>query len=89
MITKIYSVYDMKIKAYMQPMFRRSKGEALRELIDAVNLGDKTKSNIALHPEDFCLYELGEWDDEEGVITMHPQPESIGKAVEFVKTEEE
>jgi len=82
MITKLFSVYDSKVEAYMQPQFYRAKGEAIRAFEGAVNSKD---TQFATHAEDFTLFAIGEYDDATGKITCPATPEPIGKAIEFKK----
>lgn len=82
MITKLFSVYDSKVEAYMQPQFYRSKGEALRAYESAVNSKD-TQFNT--HPEDFTLFYIGEYDDQTATLTQPKTPESLGVALEYKK----
>lgn len=84
MILKIFSVYDCKTEAYAQPFFMKTKGEAVRGFTDVSN--DKS-TNIAKYPEDFTLFEIGEYDDSNGMIKPHDTPVSVGKAIEFVRSE--
>lgn len=82
--TKIFSVYDSKVGAYAQPFFMRSKGEALRGWEDVVN---DPSTNFYKHPEDYTLFELGEYDELSGRIENHSTPESLGVALEFKRAE--
>lgn len=79
MIYKVYSIFDTEVKAYMQPFFLRSKGEAIRAL---TSLLEDKNSNVAKYPEQFVLFEIGDYDDEKGLIISHT-PESLGVAIEF------
>lgn len=85
MILKLFSVYDNGVKAYMQPFFVRSKGEAMRSWGDTVN---DPKTAFYKHPQDFTLFELGEYDDETGKITNLNTPASCGTALDFRKPEQ-
>jgi len=76
----VYAVYDSKVQYFHQPMFMRNKGEALRSWELVANEKDHA---ISRHPEDFNLFELGEYDDQTGQITMHKAPISIGLAAQF------
>jgi hypothetical protein len=76
---KIFSVYDCKVEAYLQPFFMRSKGEALRAFMSAV---DDKQTQFNKNPEDFTLFELGEFDDEKGKVNSI-NPTSLGTALEF------
>ena len=60
MLHKIFSVFDSKAELYLTPFFMKTKGEAVRGFEDVAN--DKN-SAIGRHPEDYTLFELGEYDD--------------------------
>ena len=81
----LYSVFDAKVKYFHNPMFMRNKGEAIRSWQEAAN---DEKSQICRHPNDFDLFEIGEFDDQPAKITMHTTPESIGLAVHFKRAPE-
>lgn len=59
---EIYAVRDKAVDAFVQPLFFRSKGEALRSFLDAVKSNDMFKA----HPEDYDFYSLGTYDDNTG-----------------------
>jgi len=70
----ICAVYDQAVKAYMQPFFQRTEGEAIRSFIDAVNAND---SHFSKHPQDFVLMKLGSYEDSNGEFycgTTGPSP---------------
>lgn len=81
MKTKIYTIFDTKVGAYNFPFTMRSDGEALRAFSDMAN---DPKSRIGAHPEDYCLFAVGEFDDLRGIVTPLVPHETLGKAVEFV-----
>lgn len=58
----ICAVRDKAVDAFLQPMFFRSKGEALRSFLDAI----KSNAVFSAHPEDYDFYELGSYDDNTG-----------------------
>lgn len=80
MVFKMFTVYDSKAEYYLQPFQMMTKGEAIRNFTEWAN---DTKTTIGKHPEDYILYEIGEYDNISGVIrpTTHA---TIGKAIEFV-----
>lgn len=80
MILKIFTVYDSKVEAYKTPFFAQSKGAALRDWSDAVN---DPQTMFHRHPEDYVLFELGEYDDQTGQFHQHPAPVSMGVAIEM------
>lgn len=81
MITKVFALRDSKVDAYMPPVFLRTSAEALRLLGD---LTTDSSSPVGKHPEDFALFELGEFDDSTGKITQLAQPHCLGLAVEHI-----
>lgn len=81
---KVFSVYDAKVEAYLQPFFLPSKGAAVRAITDCVN---DNQHQFARHPEDYTLFELGSYDDAKGAFTLHPAPQVIGVVLEFKNKE--
>lgn len=84
MLHKIFAVYDSKTGAYCAPFFLKARGEALRSFIDTAQGNDTL---ISKHPEDFTLFELGEYDDLTASFKIHPSPVSLGVAVELIPKE--
>lgn len=78
----IYSVYDSKAEAYMQPFFMQTRGAALRAFSDAV---DDSNSVLSKHPEDYTLFEIGEFSDSDGTLTPLIPAVTLGKALDFVR----
>lgn len=67
MTQKVFAVRDAKACAFMQPFFSTTRGSALRAFTDVVN-DDPARSPIAKHPDDYSLYEIGEFNDQEGQL---------------------
>lgn len=82
MIQKMFTVYDSKLEAYLQPFFMASKGQAIRAFTDSVN---DTTTQFNKHPEDFTLFEIGEYDDSKGQVSNLITPNSLGVALEYKK----
>jgi len=80
MKSKVFTVYDSKMETYMSPFLMLTKGQAIRSFTDAVG---NSESQFCTHPEDYTLFEIGEWDDQEGCYTMHEAKISLGCAIEF------
>lgn len=81
MLTKIFTVYDTKAKAYMPPFYMQSTGQAMRAFEDTVN--DETHA-FAKHPEDYVLYELGTFDDQNASFQLHKTGVTLAKAIEMI-----
>ena len=69
MILKVYSVFDAKTGAYMQPFFARADGEAIRMIQNSVS---DPNSLLYRHPADFTLWRLSAFDDASGVFDGSP-----------------
>lgn len=80
MIVRVYTVYDSKAEAYTTPQFYQTKGIAIRAFIEAIKQED---TPFCKYPEDFTLFEVGEFDDSNCAFNLYPTPVSIGKAIEF------
>lgn len=78
------TVKDRAADAYGRPMFVPSVGVAIRSFSDEVNRKD-SDNQLFNHPDDFDLYELGEFDDNSGLFILHDQPKllSLGKQVKI------
>ncbi len=81
MIMKIFSVYDSASEVFGRPVFAKTRGEFLRDFIQAV--GDPS-TQLHAYPGDFTAFELGEYCDSTGTLTSHPTPISLGLALEYV-----
>lgn len=77
---KMYAFFDQKAEAFMTPFFAPTRGHARRSFEDGVA---DDKSILSRHPEDFFLFELGEFEESSGVFTF--EKVSLGNGVEFGK----
>lgn len=82
---KIFSVYDEKAEAFINPLFTHTTGLAIRGFTEAAN---DPQNNLAKHPGDFTLFEIGTWDEGKGVVTMLDAKISLGTALQYVSKEE-
>ncbi len=57
---KIFTVYDTKALAYLPPFFLPNELMAKRVFGD---MADDITHQFGKHPEDYSLYEMGEFDD--------------------------
>ena len=81
---KAFVIYDSKAGFFRPPMVYKSTGEALREFADAVN---NPETFVAKHPADYTLFEMGEYNELQGVLTMHEAKTSLGVATEYIKAQ--
>lgn len=79
MLHKIYTVFDSASGFYHKPFFTRSKGEAIRSIMDV--LSDKAH-DLSKYSADYTLFELGTFDDNTGMYNTH-EPKTLGCLIEF------
>ena len=78
----ICSIRDSAADAYGRPFFLPSVGVAIPSFTDEVNRPSED-NQIYQHPEDFDLFELGEFDDTSGrfVLLDVPKQLALGRMV--------
>lgn len=76
---KVYALKD-SLTGFGTIFADKNKLNALRGLKDALASGEGT---VAKHPEDFELWELGEFDTDTGIITSNT--ELVEKAINIVE----
>lgn len=87
MILNIFTVYDAKAEAYLQPFYMQSKGEALRAFMETVA---DPNHQFSKHSADFSLVHLGEFDNSTARFTPLPTPLVLALAHELkAKTKNE
>lgn len=62
----IVAIYDRTTEAFTPPMAVRTRAEAVRSLRQEMS---QKESQIAQHPTDFELWQVGEWNEETGELT--------------------
>ena len=79
---KVFTVYDSKAQAHLNPFTMRTKGEAIRSFEQECK---NPESSFAKFPSDFTLLSIADWDEETG--ELKPEAHSVlASASEFVKT---
>lgn len=82
MILKVFTVYDSKAQAYLQPFFMQSAGQAIRAWEDTSN---NPETQFSRHPADFTLFEVGTYDDQVGRFENLNAPVALGTALQLKK----
>lgn len=70
------TVRDVKSEVYMRPWFAQTAGAAIRAFSDEV-LRDASDNTLSRHPEDYALYEIGLFDDNEGKVYPYDVPKLL------------
>lgn len=83
MLMTIVAVRDKKCECFSRPFFGQTPASLIRSFADEVNrYAEDNPYNK--HPEDYALYELGQFDDSDGKITTHPIPKLLIQADQTV-----
>lgn len=77
---KIFAIHDAKAEAYLQPFFMANKGTAIRAITEILQ---KPDHSFTKYPEDYTLFELGEYDDSNGQMSPLKTPNPIIKCNEL------
>lgn len=84
MIYRVCAIRDRAVDVFGQPIFFAHIGAAVRSFSDEVNR--KVDGNqLAAHPEDFDLYELGSFDDSTGVFSQDVSPRQVAVGKDCVR----
>lgn len=77
----VVAVRDQAVDGFSNPWFAQTVPMAIRHFSDAVNNPDQT-NQWNKHPEDFCLFKLGEFETSTGRFETHdPQQLCIAREV--------
>lgn len=84
MILKMFAVYDDKAKAHLTPFFLPETAQAVREFSNCINMENHA---WARNPEDYSLWELGQFENTHATLETYAKPEPLGIGIGFVQTE--
>lgn len=84
MVLKVYSVYDSKACAYLQPFFCVNRAVALRSFMTAVQ---DRGSDFSRFSGDYTLFEIGEWNQIDGLFKVRDSFENLGVATQYLNSE--
>lgn len=76
---KIFTVFDDKANAFLQPFFMRTEQEAMRAFAGAaMQEGHQFKD----HAADFTLFEIGDFSEEVGNLMPLDAIKNLGNALQ-------
>lgn len=82
---KLFAVRDLKAEAFAAPMAVPTEGLATRAFTDAVLAPG---SVLAKNPEDYILFQIGEYDPNTGLVAaISPAPKWIMAASDVLNAE--
>lgn len=62
---KIFAIYDNQAETFGRPFFMLTEGLAIRGFVEAAS---DPQTDFAKFPSDFILYEIGDYDENTGLI---------------------
>ena len=85
MLLKVCAVKDSAADAFGRPFFVPTIGLAMRSFIDEVN---NRESPFNAHPDDYTLYEIGDFDDNTGLLFSLDTPRQVMRGKEALTSAE-
>lgn len=82
MIYSVFSIYDSKAEAYLPPFILIKQAQAKRAFADCVN---SDSHQFGQNPADYTLFELGNFNDEDGQYLLHRANISLGNGLEYLE----
>lgn len=82
---KVFTVFDSKAEAYLNPFYARTTAEGVRLFKAAA---DDPEHNYHRFAGDFSLFEIGEWDERTGDMVLYSAHENLGTALQHIWREE-
>lgn len=79
---KVFSVFDSKAEGFIQPFYSQTTGTARRSFEQAVN---SSEHEFHKYAGDYTLFELGEFDQSNGVFTACESHINLGVALTYIK----
>lgn len=76
----MFSVFDSKAEAYIQPFFSPNHAVGIRDFTTAAN---DPNTQFHINAGDYTLFELGKFDQATGKITKLNAPKNLGTAISF------
>lgn len=86
MVRKVFSMHDSVVESYDPPFLAINRGDAIRGWIQAMKGTPDNK--FVQSPGDYTLYEVGEFDTSNGMLTPYTSHQRIGSALEFLPKEQ-
>lgn len=75
----IVCIKDTAARVFGTPFFVQAAAQAVRSLRDEVN-SKESASDVNRHPDDFELFELGTFNEDDGAVIKHDAPVLIARA---------
>lgn len=84
MIQQVFTVFDTKSEAFLNPFFSLAIGSAIRSFETACN---EPGHDFQKYGADFTLFHLGAFDTNTAKFELLDAPQNLGLAITFKKTD--
>ena len=84
MLSRVYSIYDVKTKVYLPPVYCQNDDDAMRFMtmrLEGFPL-------MAKFPQDYRLYYIGTFNDANGVLERSDKPEFVCEIIDLLINED-
>jgi hypothetical protein len=81
MLVQVFTVYDSKAKAYLQPFFVPNEEVAKRAIKDIMR---DELHNFSQNANDYSLWHIGEFNDQNGLLSPDQVASEVCKLNVFV-----
>lgn len=85
MIYDLFAVYDQKADAHLPPFILPTVAMGKRIFADCVN---SPEHQFGKNPEDYTLFRLGQFDDQDGQFLLERAKQSLGNGLEFLRQDD-
>lgn len=82
----IFTIFDVKAHAYLQPFFMPTVAEANRLFSDCIN---DSSHPFGKHPEDYILFLSGSFDTNKGNFELLQAKNCLGQGVDYLTNKKE
>lgn len=80
MIQKVFAIFDSKAEAFLPPFQQPTVGMAIRAFESAAT---NAQHDFCRFPGDYTLFEIGEWNQIEGLFVNLEAKVNLGTALQF------
>lgn len=84
LLKRMFAIKDRALDAYNQPFTLTTTAQAVRSFTDEIN-SDPDRSGVAKHPDDYDLYIIAHYDDQNGQIFPLDKPELVVRGKDLVR----
>lgn len=81
---QMFSVYDSKTEAFIQPFYSLAVGSAIRSFETACN---EEGHDFHRHGGDYTLFHMGSFDQASGNFDLYEAPINLGLAITYLRSE--